>query len=396
MAQAARIQLENNGVARSIAFPNRVRDVRHDAGFGTLRDFDAKVDVSYNRLAKIERGEVVPTPEEILGIAEALSVPVGRLLIDTTSPDFDREKWARDHVEASLQHRGGDLPAMILGAAMRTERITRRLSTTDLKDFGLPAATASRIENADRPLDRWDLKVKKSIAKLMGAPSFAEARKLAERRYRAGDLDAMLKELFSPEKIRARENKKVQDLLKKLPGKEAESILSKIEAESQSLPEATRITSRGKAFSLLAANDAKPEPVKAPAERRPARAATATLAVMGVPLPGGRIGLEDAGSTVARPDGAGPEAIAIRMVKATLGPGLPAGSILIADPAQTVSAGDLIVVMDADGGTAMAMASEDDGNGGIRLVSSMPRLSIPMGDLDASEKAVKVVTVALG
>ena len=169
MAAPSRLNLEMDPIARGVVFPNHVRDVRRSKNYETLRDFDgkAKVDgtvITYNRLAKIERGEVVPDASEITGIARALKVPVDALLVDPTSPMFDRTAWARDHIEASLKNRGGDLPAMKLGAAMRVHRLSLKLSTSDLKQHGLPAATASRIENAERPLERWARDVKNGIA----------------------------------------------------------------------------------------------------------------------------------------------------------------------------------------------------------------------------------------
>ena len=140
--------LEENGIVRSTVFPNLLRDVRQEKGFDSLTDFHKVIpEITYSRLAKIERGQIFPRPDEIISIAEKLECEAEDLLIDVTDPEFDREAWARDHVEASLSYRGGTMADMRLGAALRIRRHELERSTTDMKEFGLPAATVSRIEN---------------------------------------------------------------------------------------------------------------------------------------------------------------------------------------------------------------------------------------------------------
>ena len=152
------VHIVENGIVRSTVFPNKLRDLRRKAGYETLVDFIRETgleEINYIRLAKIERGQIFPRPDEVVALAKLLNVEPMSLFIDTVEKDFDRESWARDHTEASLTYRGGTREDMKIGAALRIRRRELGLSTTDLKKkFGMPAATASRIENAERPFHR--------------------------------------------------------------------------------------------------------------------------------------------------------------------------------------------------------------------------------------------------
>lgn len=334
MAQALRKQslvLEENGIVRSTVFPNAVRDVRMRRGFDTLRAFDGKVDVTYTRLAKIERGEIFPTAAEMVSIARAMGVPVSSLLIDPNDPSFDREKWAREHIEASLSHRGGGIEAMKLGAAMRVCRLALGRSTTDMKSFGLPAATVSRIENADRPIERWDAATQKGIAKVLathGERSTVRGnagviRKVAEM-FAAGELDAMLHQLFSPEAIQERNNKRLKALLAELPvGKKVSKLLQDLDGNADEIVVLSGPSSGNGAFAV------------SQSDRR-----------------------------VAIPAGAGRASIAVEVTEPVLGPGLPRGTVIVADPEQEVTGGSVAVILSPDRKEARLL-SVQSGDGGL-------------------------------
>ena len=323
MAQALRkINLEENGIVRSTVFPNAMRDVRERRGYDTLRAFDGQVDITYTRLAKIERGEIFPTAEEMKSIARAMSVPVASLLIDPTDPTFDREKWAREHIEAKLAHRGGGLDAMKLGAAMRVRRLALGRSTTDMKDFGLPAATVSRIENAERPIERWEAQTQKGIAKVLGARGNAGVQRKVSEMFESGQLDEMLRTLFSQEAIDERNRKRLKALLSDLPpGKKISKLLQDLdESDGQ-------------------------------------------IAVLGGTLgERGAFSVSETDRRVTLPEGAARGCVAVEMADPVLGPGLQAGTVIIADPEQEVSAGDVAVVISADRSQAKVLSvSEAEG-----------------------------------
>jgi transcriptional regulator with XRE-family HTH domain len=333
MAQALRKQslvLEENGIVRSTVFPNAVRDVRMRRGYDTLRAFDGKVDVTYTRLAKIERGEIFPTADEMVSIARAMGVPVSSLLIDPNDPSFDREKWAREHIEASLSHRGGGIESMKLGAAVRVCRLALGRSTTDMKTYGLPAATVSRIENADRPIERWDAATQKGIAKVLathGEKSVVRGnagvtRKVGEM-FEAGQLDDMLHQLFSPEAIQERNNKRLKVLLAELPtGKKVAKLLQDLDVDGDEITVLSGPSGDKGVFTISAG------------DRR-----------------------------VSIPAGAGRSSIAIEVSEPVLGPGLPRGTVIVADPEQSVASGDVAVILSPDRKEARLLSVQNGDNG---------------------------------
>ena len=401
-----RLNLELDPIARGVVFPSHVRDVRRSKGYDTLRDFDgkAKVDgsvITYNRLAKIERGEVVPDPAEITSIAKALKVPVDELLVDPTSPMFDRTAWARDHIEASLKNRGGDVEAMKLGAAMRVHRLSLKLSTSDLKTSGLPAATASRIENAERPLDRWPRDVNNGIDQFFGLENFRLFENKVNQMFESGDLTVMLSELFSEEAIEARNNRKIKSLLEKLPGTAAKKIAEHLDEQYTKLPEVLRTTARSRHLeTLLSAAPETEEAVaaesashKAPSDNDTETKDGDDMIVVGARVLGNRISLDtETGEKIRRPTGVGPDAFAMRVDVSSVGARVQRGSVLVAEEGHEIKAGDLVVIRDSYDNSAMvAEAVEDDG--GIFFETQNPKSSISRGELTQDEAVVKVMAI---
>lgn len=408
MAAPSRLNLEMDPIARGVVFPNHVRDVRRSKNYETLRDFDgkAKVDgtvITYNRLAKIERGEVVPDASEITGIARALKVPVDALLVDPTSPMFDRTAWARDHIEASLKNRGGDLPAMKLGAAMRVHRLSLKLSTSDLKQHGLPAATASRIENAERPLERWARDVKNGIASFFGVDSFRKVEARVEKMFESGELTIMLSELFSEEALQARINRRTRSLLAQLPGTAAKKIMEHLDEQYTTLPDVLRTTARSRHLeSMLSAGQDNETSSSEGAAATPVieggdtdTKGTDDMVVLGARLLGNRITLEaETGRRIARPTGVGPEAYAVQVDVSTVGSRIQRGSTVVAEEGHEIAAGDLVVIRDSyDNSVMIAEALVDDGSTFFETQS--PKSSISMSELTSDESVAKVVAILM-
>lgn len=230
--EQSQVPVVENGIVRSTVFPNNLRQLRRDAGYEKLKDFlrvTGLKDVNYTRLAKIERGQIFPRPQEVMALAEALSIDPMDIFIDTVNEDFDRDAWAREHIEASLTFRGGSRADMRIGAAVRIRRRELGLSTTDLSRFKLPAATASRIENAERPYNRWTPKVHKSVVKLMGGSSMRDVGLKISEYEKNGILDETMAELFSPQSLDQRQNTSLLALVRKIPGARAEAFASKLE-----------------------------------------------------------------------------------------------------------------------------------------------------------------------
>lgn len=228
---SSQIPVVENGIARLTVFPNNLRDVRRDAGHETLKEFvkATKLEaLNYTRLAKIERGQIFPRPEETLDLAKVLKVDPMDLVIDTLDGKFDREAWARDNIEANLEFRGGSREDMRLGAALRVRRRILGIPLSNLQAFGLPAATASRIENAERPFSRWKPKVQKAVARVFGLRSMDGVEGVLESYEEDGILAETMAELFSPEALTARHDANLLALLTALPGKEAKKMAAKL------------------------------------------------------------------------------------------------------------------------------------------------------------------------
>ena len=346
--------LETNGLLRSVVFPNRIRKMRKADGYRTLQAFlDVRLlNLTYDRLAKIERGEVVPAADELKEIARALETDVGRLLVDQNDPMFDRERWAREHIESRLAHRGGGIEAMKLGAALRVRRQSLGHATTDMKAFGLSAATVSRIENADRPIQRWDAATQQAIARVFGVDGPREVsrvRQFVDKMYRTGQLDETLRSLFSAEAIRERNDRRMRSLLTQLDDPEAKDILVRMDS---------RLT-----------------PV-----------------LTGEAGEDGLMEMRYSGRLTALPENAPRASIAVEVVSEPLGPGLPSGWILIAGPAASIEDGDVVVVLFDNGRTGRILAVRDTGDS-FEGFSIRPRFTMALDELPPGATLMKMVTL---
>jgi len=358
--------LEENGVVRSTVFPNRLRDLRRDKGHESLIDFHRTMsDMTYSRLAKIERGQIFPRPDELIAIADALEVEAEELLIDVTDPSFDREAWAREHVEASLSYRGGAMADMRLGAALRICRQKMGRSTTDMKEFGLPAATVSRIENADRPFSRWSEDIVQGVRRVFGVTSQAGMTRKINSFEKDGSLHEMLYELFSVETLRARQVGPFAQIAAVVPGEKGRQIARAVELGA-----------------ISGANDL--------AEVDEAMSKLATTHVYeGVSLSDGSMALRPTEDTVKRK--AGTKSIAIRADRQILGP-IDKSSVMIFEPIERDEVKENMVVAVMQGKSVTIGAIHKMGRG-FRLVQTDPDRSICLSSLEGIVARMVQVTV---
>jgi len=316
---------------------------------------------------------------------------------------FDRTAWARDHIEASLKNRGGDVQAMKLGAAMRVHRLSLKLSTSDLKQYGLPAATASRIENAERPLERWARDVKNGIAAFFGLDTFRKVEARVEKMFESGELTVMLSELFSEEALQARNNRRMRTLLALLPGTAAKKITEHLDEQYTKLPDVLRTTARSRHLeSMLNAGQDNDAGSSVGAAEAPVigdgdgeTKGSDDMMVMGARLLGNRITLEaDTGTRIRRPTGVGPDAYAVRVDVSTVGNRIQRGSVVVAEEGHTIVAGDLVMIRDSYDNSAMvAEAIVDDGN--TFFETQNPKSSISLSELTTDEVVAKVMAIQM-
>lgn len=353
---------------REFVFPNRIRDLRRRNGFPKLLGLASVLaDIPYIRLSKIERGEVFARAGELEAIARALNVAPAELLVDIDDPAFDIARWAEpfqdDRVESAEE-----IFAIKLAAAMKQRRAGDRALTVAAleRDYGIAPVILSRIENAQKPLDRWNAATVQAICRVMGVDSVTALRALVEARFRAGELDGIVESIADPQARIAKSRARIAALRVELGGAPAASI--------QASPVAARAASRQAS--------------------RPAMetAAVRLLPVMGAPLAGGLIDpAVPADLTVEAPRAAGPKAFALRVCRPTLGPGLPGNGIVVADPDVWPFAGGLAVLRESAGYRLLSIGF--DRNGAMRGLSLNPDLDIALDERDPADLAT-VLSVA--
>ena len=319
---------------RAFVFPNRIRELRRERGFLKLLDLNAALaEIPYARLSKLERGEVFARAGELAALGRVLGVHPAELLIDMDAPGFDIARWAEPFHDPGEVDTDEDLFAIKLAAAMRAERASHRaLTIVDVeRDFGIAPVILSRIENAFKPLSRWNAATVRAMCRLFGVGDEAELRALVERRFQAGELDASLDGLDGPD-----------------------ARLRKSRARIAALRE---------------------ELAAAPVEVAPASLATAVvrlLPVLGAPVENGLIApISVPGANVEAPRHAGPRAFALRVGHALLGPGLPASAVVVADPDVRPSPGGLALLREGDCWRLLAIDSKDRDTADLAAVLSV-------------------------
>ncbi|EIZ78751.1 hypothetical protein WSK_2799 [Novosphingobium sp. Rr 2-17] len=317
---------------RAFVFPNHIREQRRLRGLQKLMALGERLpDISYIRLSKIERGEVVARADELRQIARALEVAPTDLLIDLADPAFDIAAWALPFQDGRAISQEEEQFTIQLAAALRVLRnsdATLTIARLD-KDFGLPPVILSRLENAHKTLDRWNAATVAAVCRVFGVDDEHALRANVADQYRRGKLDAAIARIVDPADREQR-------------ARERNAALS-AELASVAKPAGHKAASKtaGKAVARRV-----PRAVSAAANLpEPAR----MLTVFGTPLAGGLIAFTRTDAVVEAPRDAGPKAFALRVCRATLGPGLPASSIVVADPDRPVTAGGLAAVRSDDG-----------------------------------------------
>lgn len=343
---------------RHIVFPNAIRDVRMAKGHLKLLPFAARLgEMPYIRLSKIERGEVFARAGELVQIAAALDVSAADLLIDITSPAFDMARWAAPFAEgATLDDPVESRLAMLLAAAVRRARAADpQLTAAVVNDvYGIAPVILSRLENAHKGLSRWSPDIIAAIGRLLGDLDEPALRQWLETRYAAGDLDRFLAEIVGPEDRRQRTAQRIAALAIELDRPEG-----------------------------FVRRDAEPVAIAKGASRR--------VPLLGVPDSDGTIALTETGETFAIGYDAGPRAFAVRIPRATLGPGLPAGTTLVIDPDRHPSAGGLALV--SEGARHRLVAVTTERTGALIGHSLYPEMEIAMDTLEPGAAAAVVAAV---
>lgn len=358
----APVRLRSSGTAtvptdpyRAFVFPNNIRELRRRAGYQKLIGLSHRLPgLTYIRLSKIERGEVVARAHELVEIAGVLGVAPEDLLLDVDARDFAIEDWAAPFADAVILDPERERFAVLLAAAVRHVRsIDRALTIQAIADqHGIAPVNLSRIENAQRHFEDWNAPTRLAIAALFDTASETALRARVEQLHRAGELDQWLPSVSDPEERIRRTRERIAGLRTELRG------------------------------------DA-PSPT-APASSERAREDMATVVVRGVAGADGLILDQQTGERIAVPPGCGQRVIALRMCRATLGAGLPGQAILFVDPDRYPVAGGLAAVREAGGFRILAVATDMEG----LLIghSQVPHRTLPLSDL--TQEIVHAVVAA--
>lgn len=359
---------------RTFIFPNRIREQRRRHGLQKLMALSELLpDIPYIRLSKIERGEVVARADELQRIGHALGIAPSQLLADVAHPGFDIAIWAQPFQDGRPWAEDEDRMAVMLGAALRVLRQTdRRLTIATLdKEYGLPAVILSRIENAQKTLDRWNAATVAALCRLFNVEDEPALRSKVIHQYQQSDLDGYVGSISDPAVRLARTRERIDAL-------SAELVPGKPKARQRRAPAkaGAPLPSRATVAALQPPVPDPDAPVTPAAQRR-------ELPVFGAPLPGGLIADTITDAVVEAPRLAGPRAFGLRVCRATLGAGLPAGAIVVADPDRAPTAGGLAAIR-SEGGFRLVTVTYDRA-GVTKGYSVTPDLEINIDDLDPAD-----------
>ena len=198
VAAATKIELDP---FRAFVFPNRIREQRRRAGYPKLLALaNALPEITYIRLSKIERGEVFPRADELARIAAHLNVAASELLIDIDCPDFNIAQWAEPFRDNRPSDPEEDQLAVLVAATLRARRHYDRSLTLAVLDreYGLPAVVLSRLENAQKPLGRWNSGTLSGLCSVFTVPDLKALRQFVREQYARGELNDFLAAVTSP------------------------------------------------------------------------------------------------------------------------------------------------------------------------------------------------------
>lgn len=346
---------------RAFLFPNRVRELRLARGRTPLMALSATLnDIPYIRLSKIERGEVFARTWEVRQIAHALGVAPEAILIDVDAPDFDIAVWARAFLDDSTQDVASQRFALLVAAALRAHRAADRSLTIAVieRDYAIPPVILSRLENAQKPVERWNAATLGAVFALLGVKDLEALRARVESHLRTGALAPHLQAIAGAEDRRARTRERIAAL----------------RAELGSGPVVT----------------AMPPPLRL-APPIPNAAAPRLIAVIGAPLADGLIAAQPTDMTVEAPSGVGRRAFALKVFRATLGMGLPGQATVILDPDRYPRPGGIVAVREGEAYRLLALTIGRDGV--LRGHSVAPDYEVEIETLDPSTIATAVAAV---
>ncbi|KMS52672.1 hypothetical protein V474_24305 [Novosphingobium barchaimii LL02] len=344
---------------RALVFPNRIRKFRKQLNIGSLLELSERLPtITYIRLSKIERGEIFARADELRALGKALGVEPDDLLVDVDDPAFDIGAWAEPLHGAAPADAEEELGAVLLAAALRARRGGDPALTIAVleQDYGIAPVVLSRIENALKPLGRWNEDVRAALRRLFGAADDAALAAQVEAMHARGDLASVLPLVANPEIRLAKSRTRIAALHEELA----------VPAKAAPVPE-------------------KPVPLAETAAEQPAKSEAGTarirlLPVFGTPLPEGLIAQTPTGAVVEAPRGAGPRAYGLRLGRPTLGAGLPGRATLVVDPDRYPATGGLAVVREEGGLRVLSVAA--DRHGRMLGYSESPDLEVAIDALD--------------
>lgn len=368
---------------RSIVFPNAVRELRKSRGFLKLLSLAKHIpDIPYVRLSKIERGEVFAKAHELVRIASELRVDPQQLLIDIDLQGFDIAEWAEDLHDWSAGDLEEDYFTVALAAAVRARRESdKALSIAAIEhNYGIAPVILSRLENAHKPLGRWNAQTVRAICSLLGVLDVKELRAYVADAQASGALDAYLPAIANPA-IRVEKTKAKVDALR---AELTETpVVASIHRARTSQP--SRIVSPAQLQTE--------EEVQLLAAIKASETATVRLVpVFGVPRLDGLIDPAPVGCMVEAPRRAGSKSYGLRVCRATLGPALPAHATVIIDPDCFPSQGGIAVVRE-EGGLRLLIVTFDR-QGKMIGFSANPDREVVLDGIDPADIAT-VIGVSL-
>lgn len=353
---------------RALVFPNHVRKFRKQLNIGSLLELSERVDgITYIRLSKIERGEIFARANELRALAGGLGIEPEDLLVDVDDPAFDIAAWAEPLHGAAPADVEAERGAVLLAAALRARRGGDPALTIAVleHDYGIAPVVLSRIENALKPLDRWNEDVRAALRRLFGAADDAALLAQVEALHAGGALDPVLPLVANPEIRLAKSRARIAAL--------REELAAPASAPATSVP------------------DAPVARIEVPATIDAETALVRLLPVFGTPLPDGLIALTPTGGVVEAPRNAGPRAYGLRLGRPTLGAGLPGRATLIVDPDRYPATGGLAVIR--EDGALRVLSVTADRHGRMLGYSQNPDLEVAIDALDPS--AVGAVLAAV-
>lgn len=342
---------------RCFVFPNRMREQRQAAGHARLLRLASRIpEIPYIRLSKIERGEVVPRPDELRRIAAVLGIAPACLLLDMDAPGFDIARWAEPFIDGTPADLEEERFAVLLGAALRARRTGDPALTIAAieRDYGLPPVNLSRIENAQKTFDRWGAPARNALLQLFKVPNETELRGHVAALHAAGALDSFVGNIANPALRHERSRARIAELT----------------------------------AALDAPAPAEPPLVVAAIPMMPGAASVRLVPVLGAPLPHGLIADTPTAEKVEAPHAAGPRAFGLKVCRATLGGGLPGQAVVVVDPERFPSPGGIAALREEAGWRLLSVGSDRDGR--MMGYSSNPEREIALDDCDPARLAAVI------